>query len=94
MSEGFDSGRLAEELRVLMSEAEALLRSASRTASAADGERAEALLADLRARLGTLEQQLKARARDVDDYVRENPWQALAVVGGVALLLGLLMGRK
>ncbi|HYM41867.1 MAG TPA: hypothetical protein VET46_03770 [Steroidobacteraceae bacterium] len=94
MSEGFDSGRLAEELRVLMSEAEALLRSASRTASAAEGERAEALLADLRARLGTLEQQLKDRARDVDDYVRENPWQALAVVGGVALLLGLLMGRK
>lgn len=94
MSEGFDSGRLAEEVRVLMSEAEALLRSASRTASAAEGERAEALLADLRARLGTLEQQLKDRARDVDDYVRENPWQALAVVGGVALLLGLLMGRK
>ena len=94
MTEGFDGGRLAEELRVLMSEAEALLRSASGTASAAQEERAEATLADLRARLSTLEQQLKARARAVDGYVRENPWQAVAVAGGVALLLGLLMGRK
>ncbi|HLJ38044.1 MAG TPA: hypothetical protein VKT54_06520 [Steroidobacteraceae bacterium] len=94
MTEGFDGGRLAEELRVLMSEAEALLRSASGTASAAEDERAEATLAELRARLSQLEQQLKARARDVDGYVRENPWQAIAVVGGVALLLGLLMGRK
>jgi len=94
MTEGFDGGRLAEELRVLMSEAEALLRSASGTASAAEDERAEATLAELRARLSQLEQQLKARVRDVDGYVRENPWQAIAVVGGVALLLGLLMGRK
>lgn len=94
MTEGFDGGRLAEELRMLMSEAEALLRSASGTASVAEEERAEATLADLRTRLSTLEQQLKARVRDVDDYVRDNPWQAVAVVGGVALLLGLLMGRK
>jgi len=94
MTEGFEGGRLAEELRMLMSEAEALLRSASGTASAAEDERAEATLAELRARLSQLEQQLKARVRDVDGYVRENPWQAIAVVGGVALLLGLLMGRK
>ena len=94
MTEGFDGGRLAEELRMLMSEAEALLRSASGTASPGEDERAEATLADLRARFSALEQQLKARARDVDGYVRENPWQAVAVVGGVALLLGLLMGRK
>ena len=94
MTEGFDGGRLAEELRVLMSEAEALLRSASGTASAAQQEQAEATVADLRARLSALEQQLKARARDVDGYVRENPWQAVAIAGGVALLLGLLMGRR
>lgn len=94
MTEGFENGHLAEELRVLVSEAEALLHGASGTASAAEQERAEAALADLRARLSTLEQQLKARARDVDTYVRENPWQAVAVAGGVALLLGLLLGRR
>jgi len=94
MSEGFDGGRLAEELRMLMSEAEALLRSSAATANEAAQERAAATLADLKARLSGLESQLKGRARDVDSYVRDNPWQAVAVVGGVALLLGLIMGRR
>ncbi|HWZ62865.1 MAG TPA: hypothetical protein VNX02_07585 [Steroidobacteraceae bacterium] len=94
MAEGFDGGRLAEELRTLVGEAEALLRTSTGTASPADEERAAATLADLRSRLGGLEKELKGRARLVDDYVRGNPWQALAVVGGVALLLGLIMGRR
>jgi ElaB/YqjD/DUF883 family membrane-anchored ribosome-binding protein len=51
-------------------------------------------MAELRTRLTALEQQVKARARDVDGYVRDNPWQAVAVAGGVALLLGLIMGRR
>ena len=46
------------------------------------------------ARLGGLEQQLNARAREVDTYVRDNPWQAVAIAGGVALLLGLIMARR
>jgi ElaB/YqjD/DUF883 family membrane-anchored ribosome-binding protein len=57
-------------------------------------EHAEDTLRDLKGRLAGLEQQLNARARDVDSYVRENPWQAVAVAGGVALLLGLIMARR
>jgi len=57
-------------------------------------ERAEAALKDLRGRLSGLEQQLGARARDVDEYVRDNPWRAVAIAGGIALLLGLVMGRR
>ena len=94
MTEAFNGGRLADELRALVSDAEALLRSSAGTASPAEQAHAEATLADLRARLSALEQQVKARARDVDSYVRDNPWQAVAVVGGVALLLGLVMGRR
>jgi ElaB/YqjD/DUF883 family membrane-anchored ribosome-binding protein len=94
MTELFNGGRLAEELRALVSDAEALLRNSTGTASPAEQERAEATLADLRVRLNALEQQVKARARDVDSYVRDNPWQAVAVVGGIALLLGLVMGRR
>jgi ElaB/YqjD/DUF883 family membrane-anchored ribosome-binding protein len=92
MTEMFDAGKLAEELRSLVSDAEALLRAST----SADGaqERAEAALRDLRARLGALEEQVSARARDIDSYVRGNPWQAVAVAGGVALLLGLIMGRR
>jgi ElaB/YqjD/DUF883 family membrane-anchored ribosome-binding protein len=94
MAEAFNGGKLAEELHALVSEAEALLRTSTQTVSAAGREQAEATIADLRKRLTSLERQVKDRARDVDDYVRDNPWQAVAVAGGVALLLGLIMGRR
>jgi ElaB/YqjD/DUF883 family membrane-anchored ribosome-binding protein len=94
MSDVSDGGRLAEELRALLSDAEALLRTSTGAASPAEHERAEATLVDLRARLNALEQQVKAHVSEVDSYVRDNPWQAVAVVGGIALLLGLIMGRR
>jgi ElaB/YqjD/DUF883 family membrane-anchored ribosome-binding protein len=94
MADVFNGGKLAEELHALVSEAEALLRTSTETVSAAGREQAEATIADLRHRLTSLERQVKARARDVDDYVRDNPWQAVAMAGGVALLLGLIMGRR
>ena len=94
MTDVFNGGRLAEELRALVSDAEALLRTSTGTASAAERKHAEDTLAELRTRLTALEQQVRARARDVDGYVRDNPWQAVAVAGGVALLLGLIMGRR
>jgi ElaB/YqjD/DUF883 family membrane-anchored ribosome-binding protein len=94
MNETFDAGKLAEELRALVRDAEALLRGSAGANGEELKQHAERTLADLRARLGNLEGQVNARAREVDNYVRDNPWQAVAVVGGVALLLGLLMGRR
>jgi ElaB/YqjD/DUF883 family membrane-anchored ribosome-binding protein len=94
MAEASNGGKLAEELHALVSEAEALLRTSTETVSAAAREQAEATIADLRKRLTSLERQVRDRARDVDDYVRDNPWQAVAMAGGVALLLGLIMGRR
>jgi ElaB/YqjD/DUF883 family membrane-anchored ribosome-binding protein len=87
-------GQIAEELRALVSDAETLLRSTANAGGADAQERAQAALQELRARLSALENQVRSRARDVDTYVRDNPWQALAVVGGIALLLGLVMGRR
>ena len=94
MTESFDAGKLAEELRSLVSEAEALLRASGGADGGEMQQRAEAAVRDLRTRLSALEEQLTARARDIDSYVHSNPWQAVAVAGGVALLLGLLMGRR
>lgn len=94
MTETTNTGKLADELRALVDDAEALLRSGLATGGAELGARAEESLADLKGRLGRLEQQLNQRARDVDSYVRDNPWQAVAVAGGVALLLGLIMARR
>jgi ElaB/YqjD/DUF883 family membrane-anchored ribosome-binding protein len=94
MNETSDAGRLGEELRSLVNEAEALLRSGVASGGAQLQEQAQETLRDLKGRLASLEQQLNARARDVDAYVRDNPWQAVAVAGGVALLLGLIMARR
>jgi ElaB/YqjD/DUF883 family membrane-anchored ribosome-binding protein len=94
MTETYDGGRLAEDLRTLVDDAEALLRATTNAGSAELQARAQATLQDLRVRLTALEDQVRAHARDVDTYVRDNPWQAVAVAGGIALLLGLLMGRR
>jgi ElaB/YqjD/DUF883 family membrane-anchored ribosome-binding protein len=94
MPEMSPAAKLAEELRSLVSDAEALLRATRNADGAEVQERAEATLRELRGRLNALEEQLTARARDVDTYVRTNPWQAVAVVGGLALLIGLMMGRR
>jgi len=95
MTESFNGGRIAEDLRALVSDAEALLRTTGNATSDAElQERAQATLREMRVRLSALEEQVRERARDVDSYVRDNPWQAVAVAGGVALLLGLIMGRR
>lgn len=40
-----------------------------------------------------LERGLRA-ARATDDYVHDNPWQAIGIAGVTGLLLGLLISRR
>jgi ElaB/YqjD/DUF883 family membrane-anchored ribosome-binding protein len=97
MTEFFDAGKLADDLHALVSDAEALLRAtagqAGEKASEAR-EKAQESLQSLRDRLEEMQDTVKGRAKQFDGYVRDNPWQALAIAGGVALLLGILMGRS
>ncbi|MGA7781537.1 MAG: DUF883 family protein [Paraburkholderia sp.] len=88
---------IATELRSLMSELEDTL---------SDGTQADAvaLRAQLRKRLDVARERLND-TRDVvrqraevalsgaDDYVHENPWQTIAIVGGIALIAGALFAR-
>ncbi|HKD53515.1 MAG TPA: hypothetical protein VKB72_04790 [Steroidobacteraceae bacterium] len=93
MNETYEGGRrIADELRSLVSEAEVLLRSTGNGGTPELKERAQMTLQEMRVRLNALETNLRARAQDVDTYVHDNPWQAVGIAGGVALLLGLLMG--
>ena len=36
----------------------------------------------------------KEMANSADDYVKENPWRAIATAAGVGLLVGVILGRK
>ncbi len=89
---------IAGELRSLLTELEATL---------GDGTQADAadLRVELRKRLDAARERLdetRVSARQqaseamsqADDFVRANPWQALAVVGGVALIAGALLSRR
>jgi len=97
MSPQFDAGKLAEDIKTLVRDAEALLRASAENAEDLTEEArqtAERSLHALRSRLSEFERDLKGRAEMLDGYVHDNPWTAVAIVGGVALFLGLLMGRR
>lgn len=97
MSPQFDPGKLAEDVKTLVRDAEALLRASTESAEELTQEaraRAEKSLHALRSQLADLERDLKGRAEVLDGYVHDNPWKAVAIVGGFALLVGLLMGRR
>jgi ElaB/YqjD/DUF883 family membrane-anchored ribosome-binding protein len=54
-------------------------------------------LADAKQRLDTVQKAVVDRTRvtvkATDDYVRGNPWQSVAIAGGVGFVLGFLLTR-
>ena len=36
----------------------------------------------------------KEAAKATDEYVHDNPWRAVAIAGGVGLIIGMLIGRR
>jgi len=95
------SEKLMSDLQTVVEDAEALLQAtAAQTGERIDGvrERAKASLKQAKARLveaeGQAMEQVREAAASADEYVRENPWQAVGVAAGVGLLLGLLISRR
>jgi ElaB/YqjD/DUF883 family membrane-anchored ribosome-binding protein len=95
------TGKLVEDLRVLVADAEALLAATagdlSDKAKLARRKAAESI-ENGRARLEKLESQLGARAEaiaeDATAYIRENPWQSVGIAAAVGIVLGVLLGRR
>ena len=93
--------RCVSDMKVVVSDAEEILRATAGVA----GEK----MTDLRERIGerlrdaklriadaeaALVDKTKAAARATDDYVNDNPWQAVGIAAGVGLLLGIIIGRR
>ena len=92
--------KIVEDLKVLLTDSEEMLR----LATAVSGEGVDALrerlrthIDSLRAALGdaqsTAKQRYRAAADCTDHYVRENPWQAVGVAAGIGFLFGVLAAR-
>jgi ElaB/YqjD/DUF883 family membrane-anchored ribosome-binding protein len=93
--------KLVDDFAEMLTEAEDLMkRAASET-----GERAKDLRTQVEAKLLAAKSRLqemqgdaldsaKAAARVTDDYVHDNPWQAIGAAAALGFLVGLLMNRR
>jgi ElaB/YqjD/DUF883 family membrane-anchored ribosome-binding protein len=93
--------RLVTDIRAVIADAEEILMAtADQTGEkiAVLRTRIKERLLDARIRLDAAEEVLiektRAAARATDDYVHENPWQAVGIGAGVGFLLGLVLGRR
>jgi ElaB/YqjD/DUF883 family membrane-anchored ribosome-binding protein len=93
--------KLVQDMRLVISDAEDLLRATASQAGeriAVARERIQESLQQAKVKLAEAETMVSERARQAarytDDYVHENPWSAIGVAAGIGLLLGILMSRR
>ena len=93
--------KLVADLKVVVADAEELLRATASQAGekvSAARQRIEASLATAKVKLTEAEEALleksKEAAKAADEYVRENPWQAVGVAAAAGLVLGVLISRR
>ena len=93
--------KLVADLKVVVADAEELLRATASQAGekvSAARERIQASLATAKVKLTEAERVLleksKQAAKATDEYVRENPWQAVGIAAAAGLVLGVLISRR
>ena len=100
-SETTGKDRLVGDLRNLVADAEELLKATASQAGDKIGvarQKIEQSLIEGKKALADAEKSLVAKSKEcaeiADDYVRENPWSAVGIAGGIGLVLGLLIRGK
>lgn len=93
--------KLVQDFRAVVADAEELLKATANQAGekvAIARERIQDSLHAAKVKLAEAEDVIVLRsrqaARATDDFVRENPWQAVGAAAGVGLVIGLLIGRR
>ncbi|MBP8277125.1 MAG: DUF883 domain-containing protein [Propionivibrio sp.] len=93
--------KLVSDMKVVVSDAEEILRATAGVAGEKVGELRERIidrLRDAKVRIADAEEMLvdrtKAAARATDDYVNDNPWRAVGIAAGIGLLVGIIIGRR
>jgi ElaB/YqjD/DUF883 family membrane-anchored ribosome-binding protein len=88
---------IGSELRSLLSELEDTLAHGTSADAAALRSQISDRLDSARSRLNDTHAVLRQRASDAldgaDAYIHEKPWQTIALVGGLALVAGVLLAR-
>ena len=93
--------KLMEDLRLVVTDAEELLRATAGHAGEKVAEaraRAEESIDAAKARIAqagyAAATQTREAAKATDDYVHENPWTAVGVAAAVGLVVGILIAKK
>jgi ElaB/YqjD/DUF883 family membrane-anchored ribosome-binding protein len=93
--------KLMEDLRLVVTDAEELLRATAGQAGekvAAARERAAESIDAAKARIAqagyAAAAQTRQAAKVTDEYVHENPWAAVGVAAAVGLVIGMLIAKK
>ena len=98
--DGVSKEKLMQDLRIVVADAEELLRA---TASQA-GEKVSAARVRIQGHLEATKERLeyaeammiektKAVALATDEYVHDHPWHAVGIAAGVGLVVGMLISR-
>lgn len=92
--------KLMQDLRVVVADAEELLRATAGQAGekvSAARERIQENLVAAKQRLAVAQDAVVARTKEAakvtDEYVHENPWKAVGIAAGVGLVIGMLISR-
>ena len=100
-SSNVSKDKLVADLKVVVADAEELLRATASQAGekvSAARERIQASLATAKVKLAEAERAMlektKLAARATDEYVRDNPWQAVGIAAAAGLVLGVLISRR
>jgi ElaB/YqjD/DUF883 family membrane-anchored ribosome-binding protein len=93
--------KLMEDLRSVVSDAEALLHAtASQAGEGASVARAriQKSLQDVKERLIDAEdaviERTKEAAKVTDEYVHDNPWKAIGITAALGMIVGMLIARR
>ena len=93
--------KLVADIRAVIADAEDILKAtADQTGEKIASLRAriQDRMLDARIRLSNAEELLiektRATARATDDFVHDQPWQAVGIAAGVGFLVGLILGRR
>jgi ElaB/YqjD/DUF883 family membrane-anchored ribosome-binding protein len=86
--------KLIQDLRVLVHDAEELIKAGGEKLAGKSREELTAALDRVKATCRKIEQQARSTATEADRLIRENPYQSAGVAFGLGLLLGVLIGRK
>ena len=91
--------QLLDDFSAVIADSQALLKAMA----SSSGERASSIRGDLERKLGDARKRIedlqdsalergRAAAKYTDEYVRDNPWQSIAIGAGVAAVIGIAIG--